>query len=97
MILRLLLSPKAEADLEEIWNHTADRWGAVQTEIYIRGLWQAMSDITAHPAMGADCSDVRAGYRKFKSGAHVIFYRQIMDAVEIMRVLHERMDFERHV
>jgi toxin ParE1/3/4 len=61
---RFVLSPRARADLEEIWDYTADRRGLDQAETYTRALWQRIEAIAAEPAMGQDCSDIRAGYWK---------------------------------
>jgi len=48
-----------------------------------------------NPLLGKDCSDIRSGYRKLNAGRHLIFYRQTpTDRVEIVRVLHGRMDVE---
>jgi toxin ParE1/3/4 len=30
-------------------------------------------------------------------GAHVLFYRLIADGIDIVRILHERMDYHRHI
>jgi hypothetical protein len=47
---------------------------------------------------GRDCAAIRPGYRKHGVGRHIIFYRSIADdCIEIVRVLHERMDAERHL
>ena len=51
--------------------------------------------LAASPTKGRDCSDVRHGYRKITVGSHVVFYRQKRnDEIEIVRVLHGRMDIE---
>lgn len=47
--------------------------------------------------MGQDCSDIRDGYWKILSGSHVLFYCLIDDGIDVVRILHERMDFERHI
>jgi toxin ParE1/3/4 len=94
---RFVLSPRAEFDLDEIWDYTADRWGLDQAERYTRALWQRIEAIAAKPAMGQDCSDIRAGYWKIPSGSHVLFYRLTADGIDVVRILHERMDFERHI
>jgi toxin ParE1/3/4 len=39
---------------------------------------------------------VRAGYRKYPGGSHVLFYRPATDGVDIVRILHQQMDFDRH-
>jgi len=40
---------------------------------------------------------VRSGYRKKKSGSHVIFFKLIDDGIDVIRILHQRMDFDRHL
>jgi toxin ParE1/3/4 len=94
---RFVLSPRAQTDLEEIWDYTADRWGLDQAETYTRALWQRIEAVTVNPAMGEDCSVIRAGYRKIPCGSHVLFYRVIGDGIDVVRILHERLDYERHI
>jgi toxin ParE1/3/4 len=94
---RYVLSPRARADVDDIWDYTADRWGLDQAETYTRDLWQRIEAVAAHPAMGEECSDIRAGYYKISAGSHVLFYRLIAEGIDIVRILHERMDFGRHI
>ena len=43
----------------------------------------------------SNCSEIRSGYRKMNIGSHVVFLRQRRsDEIEIVRILHCRMDFE---
>jgi plasmid stabilization system protein ParE len=51
----------------------------------------------ARPAIGQECSDIRAGYYKISCGSHLPFYRLIAEGIDIVRILHERMDFARHI
>ena len=91
------LSPAARADLEEIWDYTADRWGEAQAERYtndIRAACQALADGTEH---GRSAEDVRAGYRKLAVGSHVMYVRVRSGTVEIVRILHRRMDVARRI
>ena len=37
-----VLSPRAQADLDEIWDYTELRWSTTQAERYIRQLWQGL-------------------------------------------------------
>ena len=93
---RYLLSPRAQADLESIWDYTADRWCVHQAELHTRQLWQHIAAVAAQPALGRACPEVRTGYFRFASGAHVLFYRPIEDGIAVIRILHQRMDFGRH-
>lgn len=54
------------------------------------------SELAASKRVGQKC-DVRDGYFKIPVGAHVIYYRQASDAIEVVRVLHGRMDVNRHL
>jgi toxin ParE1/3/4 len=56
---RFTLSPRAQADLSDIWDYTVDRWGVDQAETYTRALRQSIEAIAANPSMGEDCSNSR--------------------------------------
>jgi toxin ParE1/3/4 len=92
-----VLSNRAREDLREIWNYTADRWGVSQADSYIRGLHRAMQTVANDPDRARSCDHLRAGYRKYSAAAHVLFVRAIADGIEVVRILHQRMDFERHL
>lgn len=92
-----VLSPRAQADLDEIWDFTEQRWSAAQAERYIRQLWQGIEDVAGDPRRGTPCDDIRPGYFKYGVGSHVLFYRQTAGGIDVVRILHGRMDFDRHL
>lgn len=92
-----VLSPRAQLDLNEIWDYTEAHWSTEQAERYLRAIGEAFDTIAADPRRGQDCDHIRAGYRKYAVGAHVIFYRVAPRHADVMRILHARMDFERHL
>ncbi|MBV8747663.1 MAG: type II toxin-antitoxin system RelE/ParE family toxin [Xanthobacteraceae bacterium] len=92
-----VLSRRAREDLREIWNYTADRWDDDQADRYVRQLHRAVELIAMNPERGRSYEHVRRGYRMFPAGAHMIFFRQVQDRINIVRVLHQRMDFQRHL
>ena len=94
---RYVLSPRAQADMEGIWDYTAERWNSVQAERYVRALQEAIETIAADPLRARPCDHIRAGYRKYSFGSHVIFFRAAASGIDIVRILHQRMDFERHL
>ena len=59
-----LLSPAARADLGEIWDYTAGRWGTEQAEQYIRALTTACQELAGQRRTGRAIGAVRAGYFK---------------------------------
>lgn len=95
---RYLLSPAAQADLEQIWDYTHDRWGVDQAEEYLRDLQRAIERAAANPRIGRSCDEIRPGYRKLAAGSHTLFYRVTAEGViDVVRVLHQRMDVDRHL
>jgi toxin ParE1/3/4 len=94
---RFVLKPRAPTDLDEIWDYTADRWGLDQAETYTRTLWRGIQTLANDTTLGREFNEVRAGYRQYPCGSHIVFYRLIDEGIEVVRILHERMDYERHI
>lgn len=89
------LTQKAIADLKDIARFTQKRWGREQRNKYLELLDASFHKVARNPSMGRDCGEIKAGYLKFPTGSHVIYYRRSSGpAIEIIRVLHESMDVE---
>ncbi len=89
------LTKLAQNDLENIWLYTIDRHSLDQANRYLDGLLASFDAIVENPGKGKSIDSVRSGYRKLPYGKHSIFFRLAADSViEIIRVLHQRMDTE---
>lgn len=97
MPLPVRISALAEADLIGIWRYTAERWGSEQADVHLDGLEAAFRRLAAQPALGARRDAVREGYRVLFVADHAVYYRVTATAVQVIRVLHGRMDPERHL
>ena len=91
------LSGEADIDIEDIAEASLQQWGLARAEKYILGLHEAFQTLAEFPDLGRDASDIRPNYRKIETASHSVFYRKMQDGVLIVRVLHQRMDFERHL
>lgn len=91
------LSPKAKLDLSGIWDYSYHKWGLEQTEKYLQVLWHSIQSQSADPSASLDIGYIRKGYRKISSGSHVIFFKLTDDGINVIRILHQKMDFERHL
>ena len=91
------LAPRARADLVDIWAYSSDRWGRTQADRYARLVDGVFARIARRPSLGHRCDNIRAGYFRFAAGSHVVFYRQSGPGVIVIRVLHQSMDFDRHL
>ena len=92
-----LVSPRAQADLDEIWDYSAQRWGEDRAERYIRELWEGIKNVAADPRRARPCDEIRAGYHKYAVAEHVLFIRLTVDGIDVVRILHSRMDFGQHL
>ncbi len=94
---RYRLTPAAQRDLSSIWDYTEKRWDVVQVETYVREIQSAIERIAGDPHRGHTCDEIRAGYRRYGIGSHLIFYIDRSGDVDVIRILHQRMDPTRHL
>jgi toxin ParE1/3/4 len=100
------LSLAAEADLENIVLWTAERFGERQARSYGSILKDALSSLRESPAAtGAQPRpEIARGLysmhiaRRSRRARHFIFFRVVDESwIEVVRVLHDGMDFHRHL
>ena len=110
---RFRLSRPAHADLEQILVTSGERWGDEARRRYAGLLVTAMRKIADDPEgpVTRNREDLLPGIRSLHlrhlrqdrprsvgEPVHVIYYRAIQaEVIEIVRVLHERMDPSRHI
>jgi toxin ParE1/3/4 len=92
--LPFVISKKAIADQENIWLYTADKWSIGQADRYYNLIIDEIHFICKNPGTGKSMEFVRKGYRASKVKSHLVFYKLEKDIVQIVRILHERMDIE---
>src|SRR5687768_8697318 len=89
-----VISKKAVSDLEEIWLYTVEKWSVGQADRYYSLIFDEINYICKNSDSGKAMEHVRKGYRASKVKSHLIFYKISNDTIEIVRILHERMDIE---
>jgi len=92
--LAYVISKKAVADLEEIWLYTVEKWSVAQADRYYNLIFDEINFICKNSNSGKSMEHVRKGYRASKVKSHLIFYRVSNNTIEVIRILHERMDIE---
>lgn len=91
----LAFSPAAQADIGAIWDYTANTWGLDQADSYtdaIREVCQALAQGTKQGR-----PSVLPGVRKTLCGSHVVYFLDEPDRLNVIRILHQRQDAERHL
>ena len=96
---KIRLSRKAIADLDSIWDYTAQTWSEEQAVIYYRQIYGAIQGLNDLPVFLEKRYDViKSGLWGFKVGHHIIFYKKGNNgSISVDRILHEKMDFPRHI
>ncbi len=92
--LPYVITKKAVSDLEEIWLYTVEKWSVNQADRYYNLIFDEIDFICKNIDAGKSMEHIRKGYRASKVKSHLIFYRIQNDTVEVIRILHERMDIE---
>lgn len=87
----------ARADLEAIWVYTVEQWGLKQAERYLKGLFACLDELAANPRIGRERDDVKAGYRSFPQGRHVVFYVIASAGIEVIGIVHQSADVASHL
>ena len=57
----------------------------------------AIEHIVENPSRGRQCNEIREGYRRYGVGSHLVYYVEAADSVDVIRILHQRMDPTRHI
>ena len=94
--MKYKITKLASQDLENIWLYTFENWSNEQADRYLNLIIDEIEYVAQKPDSGFDFSSVRKGYYRSRIKSHFIFYRidHKNDVVEIIRILHQRMDIE---
>lgn len=95
---KVILRQEAIDDLTDIWDYTIREWSENQADTYYETIQFACKEIGENPKIGKVYPEINKNLLGFKSKKHLIFYHQTSDdEVEIIRILHERMDLKNRI
>lgn len=96
--MRYLISEKANQDIEKIWLYTYENWSIEQADRYYNLILDEIEFIAENFESGKSVDYIKKGYRASLVKSHIIFYKKSKNnVVEIIRVLHQRMDIEHRI
>ena len=95
--MNLILSPSAIRDLQVISDYTVQTWGAEQENRYLIGLWGKLAEIQSNPDSCPLRDGLAKGCRSARHEKHVIFFSINGQTLQVIRILHGAMDFNRHL
>ena len=93
----LVLTEIAKSDLASIRRYSTRTWGREQTSKYIDNLRDTMKGLVRGTVITRGRDDLRPGVLMVTSGRHCIFFEADDSRILVVRVLHDRMDYRRHL
>tara|TARA_R110002072_G_scaffold81181_5_gene186072 strand:- start:2945 stop:3241 length:297 start_codon:yes stop_codon:yes gene_type:complete len=91
-VRRIGLRPSARRDLADIWIHTANHRGLDQAERYFGAIRREIESLGEFPERHPAHPSRHGNFRKAASGVHFVFYLVFEEEIEVVRMLHARMD-----
>ncbi len=88
---------EAEDDLTDIWVYTLQTWDIIQADKYIDELADTFEFLASNPLICPERGEFMPPVRIHHHGRHFIVYIVESDHILIVRVLHDRVDLERHL
>jgi toxin ParE1/3/4 len=83
---RIIVSPLAQADIDEIWDYIA-RDSRVNADRFVDRIEQRFGLLAANPRLGVARDDLRPSLRRFRHARYLIYYRFIPGGIEVVRVV----------
>lgn len=94
-MVKVILRQEAIDDLNNIWDYTFEKWSENQADKYYATIKLACNGIGENPDVGKEYDGIGKNLLGLKSGKHIIFYQPLSeDKIEVIRILHERMDLK---
>jgi len=91
--MRVLMRPRAEADLDDIWWYIAQD-NPDAADRFLDELEEHCRTLAQFPKMGAPRDELAPGLRSLPVGNYLLFYLPIDDGIEIVRVLPGMRDID---
>ena len=94
---KITYKPLARLDLENIWHYTFEKWSVEQAEFYVSEIYKELENVCIHPSIAKLVTFNGIEYLKCGINHHYAFCRLEHDQFVVVRILHEGMDFQRHL
>lgn len=91
------VSSEASRDLFDIGDYTQNKYGILQRNKYLDQFVDKFQAVADDPNLGMIRTDIRDGYYSLLINKHIIFYKKYSYGARIVRVLHQSMDFSKHL
>lgn len=94
---KIALRPAARADLKGISIYSKQNWGRQTAQEYVSRLIRSLEKLDDLEPLVKDAGIGRPGLKKLLVGSHILFFHIGRDKIEVVRILHGKMDPNRHL
>ena len=91
------ISAEANEDLVSVWEYTREHWGIEQADLYIDAFLLRFVWLSRNRNLWRPRPDLKDGIFSCVEKSHVIFFSEHQGRIDVLRVLHQRMDLGRHL
>jgi toxin ParE1/3/4 len=88
------ISEIAIENLDGIWEYTFINWSKEQADRYHSLIMSEIEFIAENISSGKSINHIKQGYLVSYVKSHMILFKRNQGVVEIMRILHQKMDVE---
>ncbi len=93
MIRQVKLRPRAEADLDGIWDYTVDTWSETQAVDYLSGMDAALKLLAEFPEMARLRQEFTPPVRIHPYRKHLIIYIADESFIDVVRIVHAQANW----
>lgn len=94
---QLVIAPAAKLDLKSIYQYGLRQWGKPKSDQYLTSIKNQFWALTDQPLIGVERPELLAGIRSLPIQSHTLYYRVATRRIDIIRILHNRQDPQRHL
>ncbi len=91
---KYLISKAASSDLDGIWEYTFHKWSKELADRYYNLIMNEIEFIASNLTSGKPMNHVKKNYFASFVKSHMILFKRNKGIVEIIRILHQKMDVE---
>ncbi len=77
--------------------YTLEKWGERQRKKYAALIFDGLKKLATSPELGHKREDISPDHYAYRMGRHFAVYRIVGREIQVSRILHDSMDFRRHI
>ncbi len=95
--MKFRISSEAREDLVSVWEYSTEHWGIEQADLYIDAFMLRFVWLTRIRVLWRPRPNLKEGVYSCIEKGYVIFFSENQGRIDILRVLHGRMDLGQHL